>query len=65
MYLGVEKEHLGLGRALAESMKEQLKSNRATSIGALIKSGNANKVYFKELIAKEYHYVLYNKSLEI
>ena len=63
MYLGVEKEHLGLGRALAESMKEELKKNGATSIGALIKTGNANKVYFKELIKDEYKYVLLYKKL--
>ncbi len=63
MYLGVKKEHLGLGRALAESMKNELKHNGATSIGALIKKGNANKAYFKELITKEYNYVLYSKKI--
>lgn len=63
LYLGVKKEHLGLGRALAECMKEELKKNKCTSIGALIKDGNANKVYFKELIDKEYSYVLLNKKI--
>lgn len=63
LYLGVKKEHLGLGRALAELMKEELKKNRCTSIGALIKNGNANKVYFKELIEKEYNYVLFSKKI--
>lgn len=63
LYLGVTKEHLGLGRALAECMKEELKRNKCTSIGALIKDGNANRVYFKELIDKEYRYILLNKKL--
>lgn len=64
MYLGVKKEHLGLGRALAECMKEELKSNGASSIGALIKKGNANKAYFKELIKQEYNYVLFSKNID-
>lgn len=64
LYLGVTKEHLGLGRALAECMKEELKKNKCTSIGALIKDGNANKVYFKELVDKEYKYILLNKKLK-
>ncbi len=63
LYLGVTKEHLGLGSALAELMKEELKQNKCTSIGALIKSGNANKAYFKELIEKEYNYVLLSKKI--
>ncbi len=63
LYLGVKKEHLGLGSALAELMKEELKKNKCTSIGALIKNGNANRVYFKELIKKEYEYVLLNKKI--
>ena len=64
MYLGVDKDHLGLGRALAEEIKEELKKKRSTSIGALIKKGNANSVYFKELITKEYKYVLYEKNFK-
>ena len=61
MYLGVDKNHLGLGRALAEEIKEELKAKRASSIGALIKKGNANRAYFKELITREDNYILYEK----
>ena len=63
LYMGVDFEHKGLGKALAEAIKEELKGKKTPSVGALIRKGNINKDYFKELIEFEYEYVLLEKSL--
>lgn len=63
LYMGVDSSHRGLGKALAESIKEELEEQHTPSIGALIRKGNINRDYFKELIDQEYEYVLLKKDL--
>lgn len=63
LYMGIDAAHRGLGKALAESIKEELQVSGVPSVGALIRHGNINKDYFHELIDYEYEYVLLRKSL--
>lgn len=63
LYLGVEKEHLGLGTALSEKILEKMKESQTPSIGALIHEGKVTGGYFKELIEKTYEYVLFCKEV--
>lgn len=63
LYMGVDKEHCGLGKALAESVRVELKKRCVPSVGALIRSGNINKDYMAQLIDFEYEYVLLKKVL--
>ena len=63
LYMGIDAAHHGLGKALAESIKEELQTAGVPSVGALIRHGNINKDYFHELIDYEYEYVLLCKSL--
>lgn len=65
LYMGVAKEHRGLGKALAEEIKTELSKSGASSIGALIRSGNINENYFKNLIEREYEYVLLEKEIKV
>lgn len=58
LYMGVDQEHRGLGKALAESIREELKKRRVPSVGALIRDGNCNKDYMERLIDFEYEYAL-------
>lgn len=61
LYMGVDQTHRGLGKALAEAIREELKNRRVPSVGALIRSGNCNKDYMERLIDFEYEYVLMKK----
>lgn len=61
LYMGVDSEHCGLGKALAESVRMELKKRRVPSVGALIRSGNINKDYMSQFIDFEYEYVLLKK----
>lgn len=63
LYMGVDSRHHGLGKALAESIRRELKLQQVPSVGALIRSGNVNKDYVGHLIDYEYEYVLLEKQL--
>lgn len=63
LYMGIDASHHGLGKAMAEAIKEELKRAGVPSVGALIRQGNINKDYFRELIDYEYEYVLLCKDL--
>ena len=63
LYMGIDASHHGLGKAMAESIKEELQIAGVPSVGALIRHGNNNKGYFRELIDYEYEYVLLRKEL--
>ena len=64
LYMGVDTEHRGLGKALAEAIRSELKNEGVPSIGALIRDGNINKDYFSSLIDFEYEYILLEKVLD-
>ena len=63
LYMGIDFSHKGLGKAVAETIKEELKEEGTPSVGALIRQGNINIDYFKNLIQYEYEYVLLSKNL--
>lgn len=63
LYMGIDDAHHGLGKAMAEAIKEELSLCGLPSVGALIRQGNVNRDYFRELIDYEYEYVLLGKSL--
>jgi len=63
LYMGVDKEHPGLARAMTYTIMQKLKRRQSTSIGALIKDTNINKNYGKKDVNSEYEYVLLEYSL--
>lgn len=63
LYMGVDSSHKGLGKAMAEVIKEELQVVQTPSVGALIRKGNINKDYFGELIEYEYRYDLLTKKI--
>lgn len=58
LYMGVDREHTGLGKALVGAIEEELKRNKLPSIGALAKDGKITQKYGEELIENQYEYVL-------
>lgn len=63
LYMGVDPGHQGLGKALAEAIRSELKLQQVPSVGALIRSGNSNKDYVEHLIDYEYEYVLLERQV--
>ncbi len=63
LYMGVEKEHQGLGKALVYSIVEELKKSHLPSIGALAHDGKINQNYAKEKIQSRYEYVLLERKI--
>ncbi len=64
MYMGVDREHTGLGKALVQSIIEELKILQVPSIGALQRDGKITQKYAEELIEDRYEYVLLRKEIE-
>ena len=58
LYMGVDKEHKGLGKALVGAVEEELKKNKLPSIGALARDGKITQTYGEELVTNVYEYVL-------
>ena len=63
-YLGVDKKHQGLGKAISWSIAEELKKNKATCISALIKEENINSKYAEDIIDDVYKYVLLERKVK-
>lgn len=63
LYLGVGEKHLGLGTALAETIRRELKDQGVPSVGALIRDGNSSKNYAKSNCDFEYRYALFKKTI--
>ena len=63
LYMGVNKEHKGLGKALVYSIVEELKKSNLPSIGALAHDGKINQNYASEVINSRYEYVLLERKL--
>ena len=63
LYMGVKKEHTGLGKALVYSIVEELKKSHLPSIGALSRDGKINQNYAKEKISSRYEYVLLERNI--
>lgn len=62
LYMGVEKEHLGLGAALIHAIQEELKKLQTPSIGALCRQGKITQFYESNLMTDTYEYVLLSKD---
>lgn len=63
LYMGVDGEHRGLGKALAEDIRSELKRLQVPSVGALIRDGNINKNYMENIRAFEYRYALFKRDI--
>lgn len=63
LYMGVEKEHLGLGAAMIYVIQEELKRRGVPSIGALCRDGKVTQYYESCLITDTYEYVLMSKEI--
>ncbi|MBR5753965.1 MAG: hypothetical protein IKX83_05725 [Clostridia bacterium] len=63
LYIGVDRKHLGLGGAFAQTIREIGQKKGAGSIAALIHEGNTSGVFFRELTTHTARYVLLEKPL--
>jgi GNAT superfamily N-acetyltransferase len=63
LYMGVKKEHRGLGRALSQKLIESLRIRRSTCIGALITEGKVTENFGKEYTIGKSLYVLFEREL--
>ena len=64
LYMGVEKGHTGLGKALVYSIMLELMENELPSIGALARDGKINAKYAEEKISSQYEYVLLERNVK-
>ena len=63
LYMGVDRNHTGLGKALASSIVEELKQNNLPSIGALAKDGKITQKYGSDAIDAQCEYVLLERKI--
>ena len=63
LYMGVDKNHTGLGKALVCSIVEELKKSHLPSIGALARDGKITQKYGEEMISSQYEYVLLERKI--
>lgn len=63
LYLGVKKEHLGLGLAMTQTMIENVHKKRASSISAFMMDGKVTQSYIAENCIKTYEYALFYKEI--
>ena len=63
LYIGVDRKHLGLGGAFAQTIRQIGQDKGAGSIAALIHEGNSSGVFFRELTTHTARYVLLEKAL--
>ncbi len=64
LYMGVDHEHHGLGRAIIYSVIQQLNLSGKTSIGALMHDGKVTQKYAADMINDVYEYALLQKELK-
>ena len=63
LYMGVDREHHGFGRALAYALIQELNQNHASNITALMHDGKVTQKYAKERINDTYEYALMIKKV--
>jgi len=67
LYMGVKRAHIGLGRAMVQSLTGNVQRKRAHIISALIKEGKVTGQYHAKEIVSSNTYVLlekYNKKID-
>lgn len=62
LYMGVDQNHRGLGKALVYSIMEELRLSGLPSIGALTRDGKLTQTYVDELVDDRFEYVLLEKG---
>lgn len=65
LYMGVKKEHKGLGKAMIRPIIRNIYFKRATAIGALIQEGKPTEHYVEDSIHSKYKYVLLEKNVQL
>ncbi len=63
LYMGVLKEHRGLGKAFTHKIIQNMYLRRSNCIGALIAKGKVTEKYAEKHIIRQNEYVLYEKEL--
>ena len=63
LYMGVDRQHTGLGKAIVQSIILELKKSGLTSIGALTRDGKITQNYVEDMIKDRYEYVLLEKNI--
>ena len=63
LYMGVDQEHRGLGKAISKSLADELNVLKKPSIGALTRDGKVSQNYAKEAVESRYEYVLLEKTI--
>ncbi len=63
LYMGVDQNHRGLGKAIVYSIMTELIKSKLPSIGALARDGKVTQNYAEELIEQRYEYVLLEENL--
>lgn len=63
LYMGVHRDHRGLGKALVGSIMEELRKSGLPSIGALARDGKVTQKYGDNYIENQYEYVLLEKEI--
>ena len=63
LYMGVDQQHRGLGKAIAQTIIDQVNLKKALTIGALIHTGKDTERYVDDMIDERYRYLLFEKRL--
>ena len=63
LYMGVDQNHRGLGKALVYAIMKELMQSGLPSIGALARDGKVTQDYASEEKTDIYEYVLLNHEL--
>ncbi|MCX7922065.1 MAG: hypothetical protein N3B21_08660 [Clostridia bacterium] len=58
LYMGVKREHRGLGNAMIQTIMDNVRKKRANTIGALIKEGKVTEGYVADEIISKNTYAL-------
>ena len=63
LYMGVDSNHTGLGKAIIYTITEELKKSNLPSIGALAHDGKISQNYASDKINARYEYVLLERCI--
>ena len=63
LYMGVDSDHTGLGKAIVYSIMKELMKSGLPSIGALARDGKPTQKYVYEEVQGVYEYVLLQKEI--
>jgi hypothetical protein len=64
LYMGVKKEHQGLGKAITNLIIKNVVLRMASAIGAFIRKGKITEKYVSDAITDQYEYVLLEKVVK-